>query len=303
MPQDGENVRATCALLRTLLAEDLNYRRRWCVHAGRAPGLLNQSAVAKTIQLYLWDAGEFSDTDALARRMKDRISRVFNEKLITSQTLEWFIGAFEMSKADSDRLWAIFSGCFGSPSEIAHTLRDRREMIRRQRHRTANLVERYRVDRCGTLSTRRTTHTIRAVEDGVDVYVFNHESFARRVEVIYGGSIGRQHRYGGGLYCVEIHLERPLNKNDTIGLDYRTFFGPARTQVTEVRRAAFARVENLDLAVRFEGAAPRLAWWCVWDDHLEGAPVEERPVELERGSIRQFIRSAEETVVGFRWTW
>jgi hypothetical protein len=209
-----------------------------------------------------------------------------------------------MTDGDRDRLWALFSGKENPATEIAHTLRRRREMIRRQGHRTVNLVERYTVDGHGFLASRHTTHTIRAIEDGIDIYIFNHEPQASRIDVVYGGSVGRKYEYGGGLRSVEIQLDRSLIKDETIGLDYHTHFDQGAIRLTEVRRAAFARVENVDLAVRFEGdAAPHHAWWCVWDDHIDGDPVNERRVDIVEGSIRQFVRSMEETVVGFRWSW
>lgn len=162
-------------------------------------------------------------------------------------------------------------------------------------------MKRYKVDSRGYLSSRHTTHTIRAIEDSVDIYIFNHEPQTSQVDVVHGGSIGRRYEYGGGLCSVEIQLDRSLMKDDTIGLEYYASFDHGATRQTEVRRAAFARVENIDLAVTFEGLAPREAWWCVWDDHLDGVPVEERPVDVVKGSIRHFVRSIEETVVGFRW--
>jgi hypothetical protein len=304
LPQRGPNIQATCALLETLLTDHPNYRRRWRAHSGRTSGELNQAAIAKVVQSHLWEIGECSDDEAwIARTLKDRMSRALAGKVLTPETLTWVIDAFDMTESDRDRLWEIFSGKETPTSEISHTLRHRREMISRQCHRTANLVERYTVDSEGALSSRHTIQTIRAIEDRVDIYIFNHEPPASRVDVIYGGRPGKRYEYGGGLRSVEIELHRSLMKDDTIGLEYYTYFDQGATWLTEVRRPAFARVENVDLAVTFEGTAPRHAWWCVWEDHLDGGPVEERQVDIVNGSIRQFVRSIEETVVGFRWAW
>lgn len=304
MSRRGPNVEATCALLKTLLTDDPTYRRRWRMHSDRTSSLLNQAAVAKVIQLHLWDAGELSeDSGSIARTLKDRVSRALTGKVLSPETLTWIIDAFDMIQSDKDRLWEIFSGKENPGSEISHTLRRRREMLRRQCHRTVNLVERYTVDSLRHVKSRHTMHTIRAIEDGVDIYIFNHEPQASRVEVTYGGKTGNKYEYGGGLCSVEIRLDQPLLKGDTTGLEYYTHFNRNSTPLTEVRRAAFARVENIDLAVRFDGATPRHAWLCVWDDHLDGEPVDERRVEIYKGSIRQFVKSVEETVIGFRWIW
>jgi hypothetical protein len=305
LPQHGPNIQATCALLKILLTDDPNYRRRWRAHSGRTSGLLNQASVAKVIESHLWEIGEYSNNNdaSIARMLKDRVSRALTGKVLSSETLTWMIDAFAMTKTDRDRLWDIFSGKEEPGSEISHTLRRRREMLRRQCHRTVNLVERYTVNSDGALSSRHTIQTIRAIEDGVDIYIFNHEPPASHVDVIYGGRLGKKYEYGDGLCSVEIELHRSLTKDDTIGLDYRTYYDQGVASMTEVRRTAFARVENIDLAVTFEGLAPRYAWWCVWDDHLDGQPVEERRVDIINGAVRLFVGSIEETVVGFRWAW
>ena len=177
-------------------------------------------------------------------------------------------------------------------------------MIRRQCHRTISLVERYYVDAGGSLVLRRTHHAIRAVEDGVDVYIFNHEPQASAVEVVHGGRLGNRHRYGGGLTSVEIILDRPLIKGESTVLEYRTRFTPRATQLTEVRRAAFGRAENIDIGVEFdELKVPHNAWWCAWDDHFDGNRVLEAPMEIRNKSVRKFLPFIEESIVGFRWQW
>jgi hypothetical protein len=147
LPQRDSNIQATCALLRTLLTDELTYRRRWRARSDRTSGMLNQAAVAKVMERHLWDTGEYDDMSSIARMLKDRVSRALAGKVLSSETLTWIIDAFDMAESDRDRLWALFSGKERLASEIAHTLRRRREMIRRQGHRTVALVERYTVDR------------------------------------------------------------------------------------------------------------------------------------------------------------
>lgn len=208
-----------------------------------------------------------------------------------------------MTESDGDRLWNIFTGRERPSSEISHTLRQRREMIKRQCHRTTNLVERYTVGRDGFLKSRNTKQTIRAIENGVDMYIFNHEPQAVGVDVVFGGAVGRKFEYGNGLRSAGIMLEHPLSKGQNACLEYSTYFDDAATGLTEVRRAAFARVENVDIAVYFEGRVPRYAWWCVWGDHLDGRPFKEQRVAVTNRWIRKSVDSIEETVVGFRWDW
>ncbi|WP_159079570.1 hypothetical protein [Plantactinospora sp. BC1] len=257
------------------------------------------------MELYLWDSGERSESaTSLARQLKDRISRALNGLSLSAQTLQWIIDAFGMDQNDQERLWEVFSGRAGhGGGGISHTLRRRREMIRRQCHRTVSLVERYTVGPDGAMLFRRTLHTIRAIEDGVDIYIFNHEPEADKIDVMHGGRIGRRYEYGEGLHSAEIILDSALLKFESTALEYRAHFTQGVSRLSEVRRTAFARVENIDMAVEFQGAAPRDAWWCVWDDQIGGTLVEEERTEIRNGIVRKYIPFIEETVTGFRWQW
>ncbi|WP_125806453.1 hypothetical protein [Actinoplanes sp. ATCC 53533] len=143
---------------------------------------------------------------------------------------------------------------------------------------------------------------IRATEDGVCSYIFNHEPEASSIDVIHGGKLGSKYRYGGGLCAVEIILSRPLEEGEATSLEYRTTF-QKDNRLSEVRRAAFGRSDNIDFAVEFRVALPRQAFWCVWEDHLLGQPVEEERTSFQGRSIHKYIPFIEETVVGFRWSW
>ena len=293
------------ALLRDLLASDPRYRRLWRRRVARDHrDDVSQSAVAKVIEEHLWDSGERSEDMAnLARQLKDRISRAFKGDRLSAETLTWFMEAFQMSETDENRLWAAFAQQ-GNDLGVSNTLHQRREMVRRQCHRTVSLIERYSVDRHGSLAERRTHHTIRAIEDGVDIYIFNHEPQASRIEVVHGGVVGHSYMYGGGLTSVEIILSRPLGKGESTVLEYRTCFDTQLTQLTEVRRAAFARSENVDFAVKFDNSKiPRHVWWCAWDDHFNGNRVVETPIAIRNETVRKFLPYIEEAVVGFRWDW
>jgi hypothetical protein len=296
---------ATGALLKELLESDPRYRRQWRRRVDRDHARISQAAVAKVIEEYLWDSGERSENmTSLARQLKDRVSRAFKGEALSAETLGWFIAAFQMDEGDGNLLWAMFTAGENRMAGISHTLRQRREMIRRQRHRTVSLIERYSIDRYGSLILRQTHHTIRAIADGVDVYIFNHEPQASAVQVVHGGRLGNAFEYGGGLTSVEIILDEPLRKAESTVLEYRTHFAPRSTRITEIRRAAFARSENIDIAIQFdEQMIPRSAWWCAWDDHFDGVRAVDEPIEICGSVIRKFVPYIEETVVGFRWNW
>jgi hypothetical protein len=104
------------------------------------------------------------------------------------------------------------------------------------------------------------------------------------------------------LTSVEILLCRPLGKGESTVLEYRTYFAAQSNHITEVRRAAFARSENVDFAVEFDNSKiPRCAWWCAWDDHFDGRRVVEAPIDIRNGTVRQFLPYMEDAVVGFSW--
>jgi hypothetical protein len=293
-------------VLRDLLANDARYCRLWQTKAKRMRQTdLSQAAVAEVVADYLWESGERADTEInLARDLKDRVRRALNGVTLTGETLRWFIDAFAFTNEDSKRLWATFTGNSYGVSGIGHTLVRPREMVRLQWHRTLSLFERYRVAIDGSLMDRRTMHTIGAREDGISAYLFVHEPFAKRVRVVHGGKLGRQYQYGDGLRGSDILLDRPLRRGETTSLEYVTEYSGGHARVTEVRRPARQRSENIDLAIEFHcGRLPKAVYWCVWPDHLEGSPVREEPAPVREGVARRFVPFIEQTAVGFRWTW
>jgi hypothetical protein len=302
-PRQAAAAGAVAALLRELLVGDERYRRQWQKCSRRRSSSLNQAAVAQVLAFHLWDRGERSDTVvSLPRELKDRVSRALNGTAVSVETLNWVIAAFAIDQVDQGRLWEAFEG-YRDPRGVSRTLRRQRQLARRQRHRTVSLFERYLVNGDRSLVRRSTAHTIQAAEDGVSTYIFNHEPAADRVEVIFGGRLGERLRYGDGLHAVEIVLDHELRQWESTSLEYRTHFRASTQFPTEVRRPAFARARNIDLAVHFDGALPRHAWWCVWSDHIDGNPLWEAPERICGTSIRRYVPFIENTVVGFRWEW
>lgn len=276
------------------------YRNRWMRRTGRERGTLCQAAVARVLTDHLernTHVGQVTD----ARALKDLVSRAFSGEHLTESTLQLFISAFGISDSDRDRIRSALTSKSAAISRTGKRARARTEMIFPQRHRTVNLVERYVVEGGRYLRSRHTTQTIRAVEDGVWFYFFNHEPEAHRVDVLYGGRPGRKHRYGSGLHGIEIELERPLRLGETAALDYHTRFGRYQALRTEVRRQVHARVENAYVIAAFAGKLPRQVWWCVWDDHLSGEPSERHPLKVADGTARLFV-PALDAAVGFQWT-
>ncbi len=296
-----QRVRDTSLLLNQLLTSRTAYIERWLPHAKRTGGPVNQSAIARVFDIYMFESGE--EDFPSSRVLKDRISRALSGSVLTPQTLNWFIGAFHMTEGDAARLRETLKGS-APPPGISNTLRTETKLARRQRHRTISLMERYVFGPAGTLSTRHTRQMIRAVEDGVESYIFNHEPEVQAIDVLQGGRLGRRFEYGEGLKGVEILLETPLDTSQVAALEYDATFRESPASPTQVRRAAYARAEQFSLTVQFsESRKPREAWWCVWDDHFAHLPLEERPVSLRENSLVNYLPYLEQAVVGFRWGW
>ncbi|MER7969081.1 hypothetical protein ABTX35_08790 [Streptomyces sp. NPDC096080] len=232
------------------------------------------------------------------------VSHVYLNVTSFAETLRWFIDAFEMDDNHREDLWGTLFGEGDPGLGVAHALRNRRAMVKPQRHRTTNLVERYSIGPARSLMSRKTFQAIRAVEDGVDGYFFNHEPWASRIEVLHGGVLGERYIYGGGLTGVDILFPSPLKKMESTALEYQAYFPIGDLGATEVRRPAFARVENVDMAVEFTSEqSPRSLWWCVWDDHFAGQAVWEQEWAVRDRTARKYVPFIEEAVVGFRWEW
>jgi len=300
-------IRETGQLLSQLLRTEGPYFRKWRAVGKRLRSdQVPPAAVSQVIAQYLWDIGEQPDTDTdLPRKLRDRIRRALLGEQLSGETLNWFIGAFDMSDQDSQRLWANFSGdAVAREDGIADTVPVERPYGKRQWHRTMTLFERYFFAADGSYELRRTLQVIQAIEDGVDSYLFNHEPYARRIHVLYGGHVGQHYEYGGGLVSDDIAFGRELNTGQRIAFEYETHFEPGVHSVSEVRRPVRARVENLDFAIQFSPEKlPSAVWFCAWPDHYIGDPVFRESLPLNDGAAHRFVPYAQQAVLGFQWEW
>lgn len=300
-------IRETGQLLSQLLRTEGSYSRKWRAVGKRLRSdQVPPAAVSQVIAQYLWDIGEYSDTDIdLPRKLRDRIRRALLGEQLAGETLNWFIGAFDMSDQDSQRLWANFSGDAVAREEgIVDTVPVERPYGKRQWHRTMTLFERYIFAADGSYELRRTLQVIQAIEDDVDSYLYNHEPYVQRIHVLYGGHVGQHYEYGGGLVSDDIAFGRQLNTGQRTAFEYETHFEPGVHFVTEVRRAVRARVENLDFAIQFSAdKLPTAVWFCAWPDHYIGDPVLRESLPLNDGAAHRFVPYAQQTVLGFLWEW
>jgi len=262
---------------------------------------LNQAAVARVIAEHLWDAGERSDTvDSLPRDLKDKVGRALAGRVITAETLRWFVEAFSFNAGHADQVGAAFAGS-QSPNHVVGTLRRPGRLVMPQRHRTLAVFEHHRVGVNGQAVGHTTVHAIAAITEAVDRFVLVPHLPNGEVRVQHGGQPGRTMPFSEDLEAQEIVLTRPLVPGETVSLRYSTHFREKGGHAMEYRRFAHGRTENVDITVTFE-APPIAIWWTVWDDYRGGSVVFEEPAQLDaEGSVHRFLTHLENAAVGFRW--
>jgi hypothetical protein len=292
-----------------LLATRTAYRRQWeRFEQRKRSNKISCAAVSRVVSHYLWESSQRPDTDtALHRRLKDRVARALDGKKTTHETLNWIMEAFSFSDEDQETVWSAFSDGPITENEgegIAFTLRDPKPpMNRTQRHRTTALFKRYYIGGNKMLRQAESNHVITALDDGLGVYGHSPRDNLKELRCISGGKRVVYYPSVPGFVGMDIELERPLAKNRTASLQYVATYNPTDGPCTEVRRAARARTHNVDIRVCFEGLSPRRAWWCVWDDHVDGEALRREPAEIKRGELHRFVPYIEQTVVGFEWEW
>jgi len=308
----GEVQRTATAgrLLRALLRHE-PYRDQWLPYQRRgADDAPNQSAVAQVIALYLWDSGLRPESQVtLARKLKDRINRALKGEVLSAETLNWFIEAFQMSAADTRRLrMARFAPAQGAyvltepvNPPIVDSLRVPQYVPVTQRHRTVAVFEHRLIGPDGRVTRHRTMRAILAREDGVDSFPCRLFPGATDVEVRHGGHVARRSEFAGSTPVVEIALSAPLRAGQVASLEYDVLFADDPGQSVEYRRVAHVRAENVDIRVQFD-QRPEQIWWTVWDDYQNGEIVYTEPAALDVDDCaHRYVPYLENSAAGFRW--
>jgi hypothetical protein len=310
--------RSAARYLRALLAQQGPYRRLWEQHVVRArSGELTQLAVAEVLARYLWSHPRVAvDQDALPRQLKDTVGRALSGALLSRPTLSLFIDAFAISDADADRLWRLWEGSgrisvlSGPRAMHATTKGELRSALGPRRHQTVSLHDHAYVGTDGRILRARTLQVIEAIVDGLDAIPYIYDTCALTLEVGQGcGDVSDDlQEISENVYATTIPLARELSAGETISLEYVTTYRyPGNLDdphEREFRRAVMRRLENFDIRVEFHpDMLPARIWWAVWDG-VEGPIVEREPVSLGgECEVQRYLRSVEDSVVGFCWSW
>ncbi|MBT2537748.1 hypothetical protein [Arthrobacter sp. ISL-69] len=284
-----------------LLLDRPTYRRRWKAKAGTRimSAGLNQKAVCEVLAKQAWEDG----FDQTPRQLKDRVSRAIGPRpgSISGETLRWFIAGFAMTPEDAQYLWSATdldgSGVtlLGSKEIGVPPPRD---------YRTVTAQEIHRLGPDGIPHEHRTNLILEAT-DRLSFYPFISNTDAVSVEPMRGARVvGKPYKVNSELTAVNIRLDEPVLRGETVSLEYLTHFLYVSTPPPEFRRGvATTGVETLEICVSFHhDRLPTRVWWCKWAG-LEGQVISEEPVRLGTdGSVTKVARKLAGTMIGFRWS-
>lgn len=288
-----------------LLGDYAPYRALWQKRVQRHKGSsLHQGAIARILAEYLWESGEVDEsvTD-LPRRLRDRVSRSLSGQRLSSESLRWFIGAFDMNEVHATGLWTRHR----REVHLAETAEHDRahQPVSRDAYRVRYLDEYHQLGPDGLPSAHETSQTVEALEP-LSRYSFLFDSADARVEVLRGGQQGTlyPHPDREGIHGIDIHFPRTLAPGEATMLRYRTQFHYGTAPPREFRRVFSRPVETATLEVRFDPQhMPRQVHWGMWPDvHSEPDTLE--LVELgSDGAVQRMLTNAENVVAGFTWEW
>ena len=310
--------RAAARYQRELLTQQGPYRRRWEQHVVRSrPGEITQLAVAEVLARHLWNHPRVAgDADALPRQLKDTVARALSGTLLSRPTVALFIDAFGLSSAHADRLWRLWEGTgrvsvlSGPRAMGARTEAELRAALGPRRHQTVSLHDHVHVGSDGRVARTRTLQVVEATADGLDRIPYLYDTNALTLEVGQGcgGISGEVYQISEHVYAAMIPLAKELSAGETTSLEYVTTYRyPGNLndpREREFRRAAMRRLENVDMRVEFDpNMLPARIWWAVWDG-MDGDIIDREAVPLGgQHEVHRYLRSVEQTVVGFCWSW
>ncbi|MGW0809813.1 hypothetical protein [Nonomuraea sp. NPDC002799] len=304
-----DGTRAAGRVLRHLLLQRREYRTQWQRYQQRrSPAdVINKHAIAMVITHYLMDSGLFPESETrLDRKLKDRVGRALEGKVLSPETLNWFIEAFCLTPEDEQMLRESYTTArIIAHGPVANTLRVRQNLPVPQRHRTVMLFERRIIGVTGRAVTHHSAHTIVACEDDVGHYPCFRSARTTDIVMVHGGYISPVPDLAVDPSIVNIRLSAFLREGESTSFEYRRDFHREGGVDTEYRRAANARTQNIDIVVQFHPRRlPDKVWWAAWDDYRDGNVVEREAVALDsENRAHRFLPYLENAVAGFCWAW
>ncbi|HWG12624.1 MAG TPA: hypothetical protein VG268_05055 [Streptosporangiaceae bacterium] len=320
-PADGDGREAAASYLSELLLRPGRFRSAWEQYVERSrPGHINKLAVAEVLARHLWKYPRRSgDAEVLPRQLKDTVARALSGKLLSKPALQLFIDSFALPRFEQDQLWRLWQGSartrmLSGPGSFRGQARQELETaIGPAVHRTLSVHDHHYVGADGLALRTRTLQVVEAITDDVQRIPYMYDTSALSIGLIQGCiGLGAEFReVTSGIFGTDLLLARTLGFGETATLEYVTTFSYQQVphveltgQLAQYRRAVRRRMENADIRVEFDPERlPATVWWARWDG-IDGEVMEQEAVDLDtQCSAHRFLRSIENTVVGFHWAW
>ncbi|MGB6453524.1 MAG: hypothetical protein WBH47_03450 [Streptosporangiaceae bacterium] len=247
-------------------------------------------------------------------QLRDIVSGALSGSQLSTETLDWFIGAFRFTEQETGQLRRLLAGSSrigvlsGTHAVPLSVEPDVDAAIGPRRHQTLSLHDHIWVGQDGRIDRSRTLHVIEAIAPGVDRLPFVCDTNVLALEVGHGCKelAGQLRWIGGDFFATEILLSRTLDVGETLTLEYWLSYrwrgGPEEPSAREYRRAVMRQLHNLDVRVEFHPSwLPSKVWWAHWDGG-DDRILEREPMTLDsQHSVHRYLRSLERTVAGFCW--
>jgi hypothetical protein len=295
-------IRQAGQYLRELLRHE-PYRRRWLRYGAERERDVHQVAVAKVLAAHLRRSGADVEYDQLTRR----VSRALRGEVLSRETLDLFLAAFDISEEHAAQLLRQSRGIdlarvvVGELPTLSST-----ENGKAPRFTTVTLHEFHYLGPDGRPARHRTLHSIRALQDGLASYRYGFDTSEVTVDRIGGGVPGEPYQRSENIWAFDIDLARTLPAGGEHSLEFEFSFHYAAGPVEPcLRRIAHGRLENVALRVEFHpGRLPQRVWWAEWQDYREPEPaiLYRQPVTLDaEHAAYHRLDVLDRAVVGFLW--
>ncbi len=270
---------------------------------------VNVIAVAYVLAMQtLGDTSTEEELRAEARRIKDTVYRALHGTLLTRESLELFIAAFEISEAHARVLFDLWSG-LASPRVLIGDLPPLNVPMPAsaagQRFQTTQRHEFHSIGPEGQPIEHRTVQTIRSLVDGYSMHRYTFDMREATVARVHGGMPGAPYELKPGIWAVDITLPRVLGSGELISMEYVTLLHSTEPVPPQFSYAANQRVENILLRVDFHpGRLPSRVWWTEWEDYRNppNAILYQEPMQLDAEyAVEQHLDVLERAVCGFSW--
>jgi hypothetical protein len=295
--------------LRYLLSD--SYRQRWdrpdYVERSRQ-GDVHHGAVAQVLAAYIrHHPRRPEDRDIMGGQLAPLVSRALRGEKLSQPTMRVFIAAFGMADEHAESLWRQLAG--QEPGRVILGSLPPNDFEGARPYEILMLHEHHWLGPDGFPARHRTQVNIRSGMDGLRSYKYLFDTNVADVRTprTRGMAIGDRREIQDGLFAVEINFDRPLRRGEDEYLEFWTIFRYQEPPRPELRRAVHGRIDDVYLRVHFhENKAPQEVWWAEWlnytgaDDRL----IEREVYRLdERLFVHRHLKSLQQAVAGFTWTW